>query len=119
MGVRIDKVESDLHNNTMNVQDTRAEMRTLRTLWNAVTIGMLVTMVTVFIWLDGKIETRFNDADTDQSKKFEHLLTEITRSNDQVNAQIRQINADMTKLTIEAVNINHSLSVIRKEHDER
>ena len=104
MGIRIDKVEAEVRNNTATVQDTRAEMRTVRTLWNAVTIAMFLGMVTLFIWLDGKSDD-----------KFDNLMKEIKESNSQVHARITEVN---TNLTAELVKINHAIHAINHDHEK-
>lgn len=108
MGTRIDKVESDVRNNTLNIQDARAEMRTIRGAWNAVTIATFLGAITVFAWLDSKIETRFVNADLQQTEKFNGVLAEIAKGN-----------TEMKLLSEEIVRINQSVTQIRKEHDER
>ena len=119
MGVRIDKVEADVQNNTLNIEDARAEMRTIRSAWNAVTIATFLGAITVFAWLDSKIENRFAHADSQQTEKFNGVLAEIAKGNEQVSDQFRQVNTEMKLLSEEIVRINQSVTQISKEHDER
>jgi hypothetical protein len=104
MGVRIDKLEADVANNTANISNGRSEMRTMRTLFNAVTLALVAFMLYLFMWLDNK-----------QDAKFIHLLTEIKASNNQVNTRITDVN---TNLTAELVKINNALHAINHEHEE-
>jgi hypothetical protein len=101
MGVRIDNVESDMRNANISIADTRNEIRTVRTLWNAVTIATLIVVITLFIWLDGKSDAKFNN-----------VMNEIRTSN-------AQVNTDLKDLSIEIVKINQSILAIKKDHDKK
>jgi hypothetical protein len=103
MGVRIDKVESDMENAFRNIEDGRENMRTMRTLFNAITIALVAFMLYLFFWLDNK-----------QEAKFIHLLTEIKASNNQVNSRIVEVNSN---LTAELVKINQAIHAINHDHD--
>ena len=104
MGVRIDKVESDMANNTRNIQNGQEDMRTMRMLFNGVTLFLVAVMFYLFFWLDNKQDT-----------KFIHLLTEIKASNSQVNTRITEVN---TNLTAELSKINYAIHAINHEHED-
>lgn len=104
MGIRIDKMESDVKNNRDNIAHGRSQMQTMRMLFNYVTLALIAFMLYLFFWLDNKQDT-----------KFIHLLTEIKTSNSQVNTRITEIN---TNLTAELVKINSAIHAINHEHEE-
>ena len=76
-------------------------MRTMRTLFNAVTLALLLFTLYLFFWLDNKSDV-----------KFSNLMTEIKTSNESVNTQI-------SEMKIELVKINHMTSAIKTDHDEK